>query len=324
MDNSALVQALLDGPQTGVALAERFGVTRAAVWKRIEHLRGLGLAIEAREQQGYALAMPTPLLDAARIRALLEPAAQADIVGLHVAFETDSTQRQAMAQPAPAQGIAVWLAETQRAGQGRRGKRWVSPPLANIYCSVNRRFALPMAAMSGFPLACAVILADALQAQGIAGLGVKWPNDLWLHGRKCAGLLIQLRGEAQGPCEVTLGFGINVNMPPLAGAGIDQDWTALAHHHHGALDRNRLLAGLLPALTDGFARYERDGLAGFAVRWRELDVLAGRPVRILAAEGAIDGRAVGIDDDGALRVALDAGFERRFHSGEVSVRRIDG
>lgn len=323
MDNSALVQALLDGPQTGVALAERFGVTRAAVWKRIEQLRGLGLAIEAREQRGYAVSVPTPLLDASRIRALLEPAARADIAGLHVLFETDSTQRLAMARPAPAQGIDVWLAETQRAGQGRRGKAWVSPPLANIHCSVNRRFALPMAAMAGFPLACAVILADALSAQGIDGLGVKWPNDLWLHGRKCAGLLIQLRGEAQGPCEVTLGFGINVNMPAAAGAGIEQPWTALAHHH-GTLDRNRLLAALLPALTDGFARYERGGLAGFAARWQELDVLAGLPVRILAADGGIDGRALGIDADGALCVALEAGGERRFHSGEVSVRRIDG
>lgn len=323
MDNSALVQALLDGPQTGVALAERFGVTRAAVWKRIEQLRGLGLAIEAREQRGYALAAPTPLLDAARIREWLDPVTDASLADLHVVFETDSTQRLAMAQAAPARGIAVWLAETQRAGQGRRGKAWVSPPLANIYCSVNRRFALPMAAMAGFPLACAVILADALQTQGIAGLGVKWPNDLWLHGRKCAGLLIQLRGEAQGPCEVTLGFGINVNMPPAAGADIDQAWTALAQHH-GPQDRNRLLAALLPALTDGFARYERDGLAGFAARWQALDVLAGRSVRILAADGAIDGRALGIDADGALRVALDAGGERRFHSGEVSVRRTDG
>ena len=323
MDNSALVQALLDGPQTGVALAERFGVTRAAVWKRIEQLRGLGLAIEAREQRGYALAAPTPLLDAARIREWLDPVTDAALADLHVVFETDSTQRLAMAQAAPARGIAVWLAETQRAGQGRRGKAWVSPPLANIYCSVNRRFALPMAAMAGFPLACAVILADALQTQGIAGLGVKWPNDLWLHGRKCAGLLIQLRGEAQGPCEVTLGFGINVNMPPAAGADIDQAWTALAQHH-GPQDRNRLLAALLPALTDGFARYERDGLAGFAARWQALDVLAGRSVRILAADGAIDGRALGIDADGALRVALDAGGERRFHSGEVSVRRTDG
>lgn len=323
MDNSALVQALLDGPQTGVALAEHFGVTRAAVWKRIDHLRGLGLAIEARGQQGYALAAPTPLLDATRIRTLLEPAARADIAGLHVLFETDSTQHLAMAHPSPEQGIDVWLAETQRVGQGRRGKAWVSPPLANIHCSVNRRFVLPMAAMAGFPLACAVILADALRAQGIDGLGVKWPNDLWLHGRKCAGLLIQLRGEAQGPCEVTLGFGINVNMPPAAGTGIDQDWTALAHHY-GAFDRNILLAALLPALAAGFVRYQREGLAGFAPRWHALDVLAGRPIRILAAEGAIDGRALGIDSDGALRVASDAGIERRFHSGEVSVRRIDG
>lgn len=323
MDNPALINALLDGPKSGVRLAAEFGVSRAAVWKRIEQLRARGLAIGADEQRGYVLQHPTPLLDAAAILAHLDAGTRQQVAALQVDFETDSTQLQAMAESAPMQGIAVWLAESQRAGQGRRGKTWCSPPLANIHCSVNRRFHLPVAAMSGFSLACAVILAKSLQQQGIAGLSLKWPNDLWLHGRKCGGLLIQLRGEAGGPCDVTLGFGINVHLSRQAGAGIDQEWASLAEHADVPLDRNRLLAGLLPALVQGFERFESNGLSAFIEDWRSMDALQGRAVRVLDGAKQRDGRACGIDADGAL-LFEDADGQHRLHSGEVSVRVAHG
>ena len=323
VDNPALINALLDGPKSGVRLAAEFGVSRAAVWKRIEHLRERGLAIDTDPKRGYRLTQPTPLLEASAILGHLDAGIRQQISALQVDFETDSTQLRAMAVPAPSQGIAVWLAEMQTAGQGRRGKHWCSPPLANIHCSINRRFNLPVAAMSGFSLACAVMIVKSLQAQGIAGLALKWPNDLWLQDRKCGGLLIQLRGEADGPCDVTLGFGINVHLTRQAGAGIDQAWASLAEHANAALDRNRLLAGLLPALVQGFERFESDGLAAFIAEWRALDALQGRVVRVLDGARQRDGRACGIAADGAL-LFEDADGQHRLHSGEVSVRVAHG
>jgi BirA family biotin operon repressor/biotin-[acetyl-CoA-carboxylase] ligase len=323
VDNPALINALMDGPKSGVRLAAEFGVSRAAVWKRIEYLRECGLPIDTDTQRGYRLARPTPLLAKSAILAAMDAASRHCLQSLQVDFETDSTQLRAMTEPAPEQGIAVWLAEMQTAGQGRRGKRWCSPPLANIHCSINRRFNVPVAAMSGFSLACAVIIVQSLQQQGIAGLTLKWPNDLWLQGRKCGGLLIQLRGEADGPCDVTLGFGINVHLSRQAGVGIDQDWAALAEYSQIALDRNHLLAGLLSALLRGFELFESDGLPAFIDAWRAMDALQGRAVQVEEAGRVRIGRACGIGDDGAL-LFEDAKGGHRLHSGEVSVRVSDG
>lgn len=314
-----MLQALQSGPQSGMALAARFGVTRAAVWKRIDSLRRAGLPIQAIGKRGYAIRQETALLDLDRIREALPESARPQLTDMHLYFETPSTQALALAVPAPAQGVEVWLAEMQSAGQGRRGKSWLSPPLSGISCSLNRRFALSFAAMSGFSLACAVMLAESLQRQGVPAVQIKWPNDIWLHGRKCAGLLIQLRGEAHGPCDVTLGFGVNVNLDPQAAAGIDQPWTSLAGSGHADMDRNRLLAGLLQDLLAGFALYQTQGFAPFITRYRELDGLAGRPVLIDDGVRRVAGTARGVDETGALLVDCPEG-RRRFHGGEVSVR----
>ena len=323
MDNSALLSALVAGPKTGVELADMLGVSRAAVWKRIEHLRLQGLAIEAVEHQGYALPHATALLNAERILETMPALRRRQIAGLHIDFETESTQRKALLHAAPEQGIAVWLAECQSAGQGRRGKRWQSPPLSNIYCSLNRRFACSIAALSGFSLAVAVMLADALQVFSAEPISVKWPNDIWLDGRKCAGLLIQVRGEAGGPCEVTVGFGVNVLMSEQAGQGIDQPWTALARHSAHALDRNLILAKLLDDMLAGFERYEAQGLPGFIERWRALDALNGQPVLVMTDATRVEGVARGVDAEGALLV--ERGHETiHCHSGDVSVRVAHG
>lgn len=319
VDNFALLEALQSGPQTGVALAGRFGVSRAAVWKRIELLRRAGLQIDALGRRGYAVKQPTPLLDLPCLRAALPAAAEAQLAGLHLVFETPSTQALAMAVAAPPSGIEVWLAEMQTAGQGRRGKRWLSVPLSGIACSLNRRFHLSFAAMSGFSLACAVIIAESLQRQGAQEIQVKWPNDIWRQGRKCAGLLIQLRGESQGPCDVTLGFGINVTLAADSGAAIDQPWTSLTVPGGPDWDRNTLLAGLLQDLLHGFEHFQERGFSPFIARYRALDGLYGKTVAVEDSGRRINGTACGVDDSGAMLVETPEGL-RRFHSGEVSVR----
>lgn len=319
MDNSDLLQALLTGPKTGVALAHQLGMSRAAIWKRVEYLRQQGLQIEASEAFGYKLMQPTPLLDKCKIIDAINPELREQLTNLHVVFETDSTQILALSQPAPTHGSEVWFAEYQRAGQGRRGKVWCSPPLSNLYCSINRRFPCSIAELSGFSLAVAVMMIDALKALSIEGLSLKWPNDIWLNGKKCAGLLIQLGGEASGPCDVTLGFGLNVTMSRQAGVGIDQDWTALALESDTVYDRNVIASKIIEHLLLGFACYEQHGFSAFIERWRGYDGLLGKPIVLTHALQCIEGVAQGVDVDGALIVQQKNGLFR-YHSGEVSVR----
>ena len=121
MIDRALLLRLRRSPASGAELARELGITRSAVWKRIESLRAAGVDVQARPGQGYALDAALELLDADAIAAALAPSARAELAHLDVLLETDSTNAVALREPAPARGTWAWLAERQTAGRGRRG-----------------------------------------------------------------------------------------------------------------------------------------------------------------------------------------------------------
>lgn len=319
MTDRALLARLCEGPASGAALSRELGITRSAVWKRIEALRAAGVEIEAQAGQGYALGHPLQLLDAARLSAALAPAARAELAALEVLFDTDSTNAEAMRAPLPARGCAVWFAERQSAGRGRRGRAWASPLAAHVYLSVSRRFDGGIAALQGLSLAVGVAAAEALHALGYREVGLKWPNDLLARGRKLGGILVEVGGDAGGPMRVVVGLGINVAMPAAAAREIDQPWCDLAQLSGAAPDREAICVALLDALLPMLARFEREGLAPWREAWERHDVLAGRAVRVVEGERVHEGVAAGIADDGALRLR-GADGERRCHAGEASLR----
>jgi BirA family biotin operon repressor/biotin-[acetyl-CoA-carboxylase] ligase len=315
-----LLERLQCGPATGVELAQAAGVTRGAIWKRVQALRAAGIEIAAEPGRGYALAQSLELLDREQITSALSRTTRAGLASLQICFETESTQLLAAADAPPEHGCAVWLAERQTAGQGRRGRPWISPLAAHLAMSVARRFPLGFAALSGLSLVVGVAIADALHASGYPQVGLKWPNDLWVDNRKLGGILIQLRGEASGPCDAVIGLGINVRMPATFAKQIDQPWCDLESlSQHATPSRNDLAAAVIEALLPALERFEREGLAPVLPRWQALDVLAGKPVRVLDGGRIEDGIAFGIDQQGALRVQHGQ-HERHYHGGEVSIR----
>ena len=302
----ALLARLCAAPASGAELAREFGVTRAAVWKRVEALRAAGVDVEARPGTGYALARPLRLLDAGAVRDALSAPAQAELAGVEVLFETDSTNAHALRSPPPARGTQVVLAERQTAGRGRRGRDWASPLAAHAYLSLARRFDGGVAALQGLSLAVGAAVADALHGLGHRAVGLKWPNDLLADGRKLGGILVEV--------------GVNVAMPPAAAATIDQPWIDLSTLAGAAVARHDVVVALLDALLPMLARFERDGLSAFLPAWRRHDRLAGRAIRVHEAGAVHDGIALGVDDDGALRMRGEDGGERRVHAGEASLR----
>ncbi len=320
MSDRDLLARLCEGPASGAELARGIGVTRAAVWKRIEALRAAGVDIQASPGQGYALARPLQLLDAAALRTALSPAARRELAGLDVLFETDSTNAVALREPPPTRGTHAWLAERQTAGRGRRGRGWASPLGAHVYLSLSRRFDGGVAALQGLSLAVGVAVAEALHGLGYPQVGLKWPNDLLADGRKLGGILVEVGGDAAGPMRVVVGIGLNVAMPPAAGAAVDQPWTDLATLAGAMPSRQAVAAALLDALLPMLARFEQDGLAPFLEAWPRYDVLAGRPVRLHEGGRVLDGIALGLAADGALRLRGDDGSERQVHAGEASLR----
>ena len=311
-------------PRSGSELASRAGVTRAAVWKQVEALRAAGVAIEAQAGRGYRLTAPVELLDAEAIAALLPAALRRRLGDFVVHWQIDSTNSALLrAAPADARALAACFAERQSQGRGRRGRAWHMPLGGGIALSLRRRFDTGMAGLAGLSLAVGVAVVRALEACGVPGCGLKWPNDVVVGERKLAGILIEGTGEAHGPCEAVIGIGLNLRLGAGAEA-IGQPWIDLAGLVGAAMPgRNALAAQLLIAVVAATDAFAVDGLRSFAAEHARLDTLAGRPVRVLGTAAERSGIARGIDADGRLRVQ---GAEGEFvvDSGEVSVRADAG
>lgn len=317
-----LLQQLAAGPVSGDALAEREGLTRAAVWKRIEALRHAGVAVSAVPGRGYRLAQPLDLLEAQAIQAALPD--EVHPVALEVAWTLDSTNAELLRRPAPEHGCTVLLAERQTGGRGRRGRQWVSPLAAHVYLSVSRRFEGGLSRLGGLSLVAGIAACEALREMGFTGVGLKWPNDLVVAEgkglRKLGGLLVEGGGETAGAARAVIGLGINVRMPVATAGGIDQPWIDLATMSSQPPTRNVVVAMLLSHLLPALQQFDAEGLAPFLPRYAALDALAGRALCVHEGDGAWSATALGIADDGALRARDTAGRERLVHAGDVSVR----
>lgn len=318
-----MLAVLADGAaHSGSEIGARLGLTRAAVWKQVARLRGLGLEVEAPPGAGYRLAAPFEPLDRALIHAALPPTLRARMGSPALHWQLDSTSSELLQQAnAGAADLACCLAEVQSAGRGRRGRDWRMPLGGGLALSLLKRFDRGMAALAGLSLVAGIAACEALTDAGVDAVGLKWPNDLVAADAKLGGILVELGGDALGPCHAVVGIGLNVRLGDVAIAAIDQPCTDLARLSGAVPSRNALAARLLARLVPALERFDRDGFAPFAPAFDTLDVLRGRQVRVTRAGDArgADGIACGVDARGALRVRFADG-ERSIDSGELSVR----
>lgn len=235
--------------------------------------------------------------------------------------EIDSTNTELMRRARDGLLDPVLLvAETQTAGRGRLGRDWHSRAGQSLTFSLG----LPMnpSGWSGLSLVAGISLAEHLHPE----VRLKWPNDLWLQGRKLGGILVETSSQSGGPASgstprlVVVGVGINIARPDasnLQGAGTATPVApaGLAEVLMG-VTTGEVLEQLVVPLVDDLLRFETTGFAAFQSRFGHLDALAGQTVRL--SDGT-EGRAGGVDAEGALLV--DAGGRlHRVTSSEVSVR----
>jgi BirA family biotin operon repressor/biotin-[acetyl-CoA-carboxylase] ligase len=320
-----LLRLLADGRlHSGEELASAFAISRAAVWKQLQQLDEWGVGLGAQPGQGYRLATPLDLLDADAIRGALPQWSAGRLRQLEVHEELDSTSDRLLAvQDLPPGQFDACLAEFQRAGRGRRGRRWLAPFASGLCLSVNWNFRDAPAALGALSLASGVAVLRALRRLGFHGLALKWPNDI-VHGtKKLGGILIDLRGEAAGPAYVVVGVGLNLRLPPAMKEALRADGleaTDLAEIGR-VPGRSRAAAALVSEISLALEEFGTRGMSAFADEWQGADALVGRPVRVQQGEQTLEGLARGVDSDGAL--LLDAGDgRRRILSGEVSVRPV--
>lgn len=317
----ALLVTLADGRfHSGTEMGERNGRTRAAVWKAIQSLQANGLEIFSVRGKGYRLAQPIELLNRGIILDGLDKRASAALNVLEVFNEIDSTNAYLLeiAKQGEATGYAC-LAEQQRAGRGRRGRQWVSPHGGNIYLSLLWRFTGGVSQLGGLSLAMGVALRRALSEVGLNEAQLKWPNDILVGKRKLAGILLEMTGDASGPCAVVMGIGLNVRSSPAHMLTVEQDWVDLQDLLPEAIPRNHLVSRLLSQMISVLEDFERHGFSHFQSEWNAGDAFAKQTVELHLPDRRIEGMAQGVDHSGALLLERDGKLER-FHSGEVSLR----
>ncbi|WP_286240398.1 bifunctional biotin--[acetyl-CoA-carboxylase] ligase/biotin operon repressor BirA [Neptuniibacter halophilus] len=318
----SLLSILADGKfHSGRELGEALGISRSAIWKHMRRLEEDGLEIYSVKGRGYRVPGGLELLDLAQINDWLESSVKAELADVDLQLSMGSTNEKAMqeTQGANCHG-RLYLAEQQSAGRGRRGRPWVSPFARNLYFSLVWRFEQGVAALEGLSLMVGLALVKAMEKLSIRDVQLKWPNDLLSQGRKLAGILLEVNGEASGECQVVIGVGINVNMPNELGAMIDQPWIDLKNISGEVVSRNRLVAEVLNELVVRLRSFERDGFAGLVDEWQSYHAMQGQPIVLQVGGKEIAGVCQGVDGSGAILLQTATGVEA-FHGGEVSVQR---
>jgi len=319
----ALLDALAadDGPVSGPELAESLGVSRAAVWKAVEGLREEEFAVES-TSEGYV------------------PPDDPGYSGPGIAFGLDapysveyrdrigSTNERARELAAEGKSDVAVVADEQTGSRGRLDREWVAPS-GGVWLSILTRPDVPTARAPLFTLAAAVATTDAARQAGVDAQ-IKWPNDVLVGddadeggavasaesdssgrgGRKLAGILTEMEGEADRVGWLAVGVGVNANIDPEtlpAGA------TSLSAERGAPVDRRRFAATLLERyaeLTDS-----PEALDGVLPAWRERASTLGRRVRVDTADGTVEGTAVDVAEPGALVIDTDEG-RQRVHAGD--------
>ena len=296
----SLLRQLSDGAfHSGEDLAATVGLTRARVSQLLKQAETSGLSLERVRGRGYRLLATPDFLDVGAVRAALADldvevadadarpvmlAANDDDLGLpagvppgiprrppmvvEIVDQLDSTSTELLRRAARRDiHGALLAAEWQSAGRGRRGRSWSAVAGGSLTFSLGWRFEQGAGFMAGLSLAVGVAVIRALEAEGLSGVELKWPNDLIHRHLKVGGILVELNGDALGPSTVVVGLGLNVRLPLSVRRDIAQpvsDLTAVAGRGAPPIDRNRLLARLAAELAATLATYGEHGFAPFA------------------------------------------------------------
>lgn len=232
--------------------------------------------------------------------------------------ECDSTNTRLLARAeAGAPSGAVLVADRQSAGRGRLGRTWHAHPGDSLTFSLLWRFAGESTAPAGLSLAVGLALARGLESLGVTGVGLKWPNDLLLAGRKLGGVLVELQpGQLKS---AVIGVGLNLRLPPDLPADVVA--AALADRPEPPPSREVLLAALLAALLRTLDEYAAGGFAILREDWLRRHAYQRQPVRI-GGPAPLEGLCLGVDADGALLLQTADGL-RTVVSGDVSLRPLE-
>ena len=294
-----------NGVVSGNDICAHLGTSRVAVWKLVRKLQESGYEI-ASTPRGYRLQTSPDALYPWEF-----PGREERIVYLPETPSTMDAAREMARSGCPAYTTVIAGRQTQ--GRGRMRRKWFSRA-GGLYFTVVLRPRLPILWSSRVNFLASLTLARILRERYAVEAGVKWPNDILVGGRKLCGLLSEMETEGEEVRFIDIGVGMNVNNTPPE---VAPPATALRGLLGRAVPRREILSAFLDAME---ARVERETWEGVIAEWKSFSVTLDRDVRIETARETIAGRALDVDENGALRVRTADGNLRTVVHGDCFLR----
>ena len=306
---------------SGVALAQKFGVSRSAISDALKDAGKAGIEIFSLTRRGYRLGSAIDLLNIDAVRKALGGQARRLDVDIVLTIGSTNTELLARGAAGAASGTCV-AAEMQTAGRGRRGRVWQSKFAGSLTYSLLWRFEKGAAELGGLSLMVGLALARALRATGVSDAMLKWPNDVLVNGEKLAGILIETQGDMLGPTVAVIGVGVNIGLPESLKLLIDQPATDVLSHVGKFSSRNDLLALMLRELVVALDQFSQHGFKVFKDDWTTLHALHGQLITVRQSHlAAYDAVVKDVGNDGSLIVEPinQPGKRETLTSAEISV-----
>lgn len=292
---------------TSDTVCKKLNISRIAVWNRIKGLKNIGYKIEAKRSVGYKLSEEGfDILIPYEVKRKLNT----KMFGKNIEYFrlTSSTMDEAryLMEKECVNGTLI-ISEEQTDGRGRQKRKWISPKGVNIYASlIYKPYNMSFAKAIELMFAASIAIVEALSDLGIDNAKIKWPNDVVVHGKKIAGVLLETQSESGILKYAVIGFGVNVNMKSVPDE-IKSSATSIYIETGKKADRALILSNILYYLENTISLIESGSESKVIELWRKYDITLGKRVLVTSAEETIEGLAYDIDEKGFLIVKKDNG-----------------
>lgn len=304
---------------SGNEIAEEFDVSRTAVWKTVKSLINDGHRIEAAGSKGYRMLQANEVMSKSGIVKYLQDGKERFCFEIYDTVGSTNDVLKEKALTGAEEGTVV-IASAQTQGKGRMGRPFLSPDGTGVYFSVLLRPKLPLEEVTLITAAAAVAVCRAVDRIAEVGAGIKWVNDIFVDGKKCAGILTEASfgGESGALDYVVLGIGSNLYTPEEGFPKEIAD-TAGAFFKTEVEDcRNRIIAFIL---EEFFYIYDDFKNKDFVKEYIKRSIVMGKEILITGPGGKQRfAEVMGIDPYCRLEVMMEDGSVEFLNSGEISIR----